>query len=241
MKKLIWLTIAAAMLCTGCISGTSRLTADYNAANRSIYNDFFWIRDKRVPLPPGDWRIIASGVEQDFFKMYMLQELSERRFSYIYLSVDTAELKRESGYAPWNAMKRENMHFVSAISNTDGEPQDGWYINNDPGHFSGKQEGAVLEQATDYIRSRGYVISHDMIRVSHRVTGKHPHKSRYLYVNYFYNPEADGFPAEPKSSWSLSAWNAMQVNKDPRKIAYIDNLIDEHTVIHDKIVAGFHP
>jgi hypothetical protein len=114
-------------------------------------------------------------------------------------------------------------------------------INNIVVNFNPKDNYSALNEAANYIKSHNYIISHDMIIAQHFLTGKHPHKKRHLSVSYIYNPEAIGFPPGQKSDWKTSDWNAMRVNTDPKKVAFITDLIKQHTLIHQQIKSGFHP
>jgi hypothetical protein len=241
MKQIVWLAAVSLFLLTGCVAGSSKLAEDYSVHNENIYKESITIRDKIIPLPMGDWKIIANGETNGFFKLYLLQEHEGKIFSYIRISVDTLALNREGGYAPWKALDRTDMHYVVNNNNSRGEAQDGWYVNNNIVHFAGKNPDKVTVAAAAFIKSHGYIISNDMIRGSHRLTGKHPYKKRYLSVHYYYNPEADGFSPGQKASWTTSDWNAMRVNEDQRKVEYIENIIAEQTVMHKKMKAGFHP
>lgn len=241
MKQVIWLILLFTLVLTGCNSvNTSKLTDLYNPAHNEIFKESITIRNKRVPLPPGDWKVIASGTRGDFFRLYLLQEHQEKLFSSIYIAVDTLELNREGGYKNWKDLSRNDIHHVSSEGNISGEAQSGWIINNNIMTYLPKKEKHVRNQAISYIKDNGYALSNDNIVAMHRVTGEHPNYKRYLHVNYYYNPETEGFSPGPKASWSTSDWNAARVHEDPRKVDYINELIARHEKIHKQMKAGFH-
>ena len=242
MSKIVWSIIFCVFLLTGCVEKTSTLEKGYLVNDTKVFKDTFDIRGKIIPLPPGDWRIAGSGLNAEkFFVVFLFQEHPGKLFSYIHISVDSLDLIREYGYKPSEDIKRNDMHHTVLVGNTNGEAQDWWLVNNVVVNFNPKDNKLALNEAAAYIKSHNYIISHDMIKVEHFLSGKHPNKKRHLSVSYVYNPEAVGFPPGQKSEWKTSDWNAMRINEDPRKTAFIKELIEKHTVMHEKIKAGFHP
>ncbi len=224
----------------GCVASSSSLMQQYNPGNNSVYRESIYLRGKTIPLPPGDWKIIASGIERDFFKLYLLQECPGKLFRHIFISVDTLELERKK-FSPSDELERTDLHHKIIKNGTPGEPQNSWYVSNTRIHFTPKKNVKVLAEAAEYIRSHGYVVSHDMLRGSHLLTGKRPFTERYLLVNYYYNPETDGFPPGPLSSRNTSQWNPMNVNTDQAKVDYITKIINKNSIIHRQLERGFHP
>ena len=204
-----------------------------------VYEGEIQLGKKSIPLPDGKWIVIANGKKNDFFRIYLLKEHENKLFSYITIDVDTpTKLDAEYGYVASKYLKRENVHHVVVNKNKPREAQDGWLINHLIVHFDPKKKYPILQKAADYIRSHGYIISHDMIQIYHRFTGKYV-KRKYLVVSYHYNTEAEGFSPSAKRDWALSDWHILRINKDPKKVAYIEKLKKEHTIMHDKIREGF--
>lgn len=242
MQNLKFLMITLLFLTTGCVAGSSYLAESFPAGTSTVYTKEITVRGKTIPLLPGEWKIVASGMDKKkFFKIYLIQEFENKQFNYTNIQVDTLEVDREYGYVPWKALKRKDMHYVIADENSSGEAQDGWYVNNLLMEFTHSKKAPIYNKAVEYIRENNLVIPNDMIKASHRLTGKHPYKKRYLRVNYYYNPELDGFAPGPKASWATSDWNAMRISEDPQKVVYMDNIIDTHNALQVKIKAGFHP
>lgn len=242
MRRIFWLIFFSLLLLGGCVEKSSQLSADFQADDSKVFRDSFTIRDKTIPLPPGEWKIMASGLDaKKFFEVFLIQERPGRIFNYIILAADTVELDREGGYTSWSEVKRKDIHYAVSANNEGGEKQDAWIINNGiPTFICECTDKKVLEDASSYIKSKGLIISNDMIKVAHRLTGAHPYKKRYLQAEYYYNPEADGFPPGQKATWATSDWNSVKINSDPQKVKYISRLKEEHQLIHQKIVSGFH-
>jgi len=201
------------------------------------YEKEITLGSKVIPLPPGQWKVIASGISGDFFKVYLLKEHTGKKFSYITIKVESLQVNRKWGYNSSNYFNRTNMHFAKVYSNTNSLAQDAWAINHIIIHFDEKPDKPVLSQACKYLKENNYVISDVMIGVAHRFTGKHV-KERFLVVNYYYNPEAEGIIPVPKSNWTTSDWHKMRISKDPQKVAFIEKLKIDHTEMHEKIRQG---
>lgn len=235
MNKIIILVCLLGIISTACSTLTS---LEKNILPESIYENSIQVGTKNVPLPEGKWIVIGRGISDDFFIVYLLNEHENRLFSYIKITVDSPYLEAKYGYSASKDLNRNNMHHVVSNSNSVGEAQDGWYINNAIVHFTPKNKSSAVGAAADYIKSHNYTISNNMIKVAHRFTGKLS-KGRFLQVEYNYNPEAHGFPKSNSENWNTSEWNAVRTNNDPRKVAFIDKLKSEHEQWHEKVKNGF--
>ena len=242
MRNMFWAICFSFFLLTGCVEQTANLETVFKPDDNNIFRDSFSIRDKTIPLPEGEWKIISSGFDSDnFFYVVLIQEHPGEIFSYVTVQVDSIQLNREGGNFKNKDLERSDMLRVFKHKNVQGEPVDGWFINNFIPTFTAKDSDSQFQKdASRYVASHKLIISDDMILVSHLFTGSHPYKKRLLRVRYAYNPEAAGFSPSPKSSWSTSEWNAVRFNTDPQKVAYIDELTEKHTLIHEQIKAGFH-
>jgi hypothetical protein len=242
MKKLLIMIVWSLIFLSGCVDKSTNLQEQYMANDSKVYKGSFHIRGKTVPLPPGEWKIMANGFDSDkFFQLYLVHEHPGKIFQSIWICVDSIELNREYGYSIADVAKRLDMHHVVTNKHIAGEPHDWWFVNNQSAGFNKKEGKPVLNEAIDYIKSHNLVTSNDYVFVRHRLTGSHPYKKRYLDVEYYYNPEVEGFPQGDKSEWRNSDWNATRVNEDPRKSGFIKELINKHNSIHQQLKAGFHP
>lgn len=76
------------------------------------------------------------------------------------------------------------------------------------------------------------------IRSYHVITGK-IFKSRYLRVEYYYNPETEGFDTKGEENWGTSNWHVARIASDPKKVAYVEKIKKQGEVFHDKIRKWF--
>ncbi|MCP3930460.1 MAG: hypothetical protein GY705_15315 [Bacteroidetes bacterium] len=235
MKYCFMVISTYVLLMIGCVT----ITPDLELSNpvEKVYRGEVSLGTKNIPLPEGEWKVIASGEINDFFKIYLLKEHENKKFSYIRITVDTPMLHRDSGYAPSEYFNRDNLHHKVVNSNQDGEVQDAWAINHTLVHFNPEPHKPIMNKAAEYIRSNGYIISSPMIKVSHRMTGAH-NKRRYLVVSYFYNPEAYGIAPVEHTTWKYSDWHMMRVNHFPEKVEFIEMMKVEGAKMHERIKQG---
>ena len=241
----MWKIVVLLFCCSflfGCVEKSSNSQSEFKASDAITYQDEFKIRGKTIPLPPGEWRIISSGLNsQKLFQVYFIQEHTEKIFSSVVISVDSLQLNSEFGYKKSETLDRLDLLYKAVHKNTAGEEQDWWYVNNYIFIATPKNGNPALNEAIDYMKSHGFVISSDYILVRHLLTGKHPYRNRFLEVSYYYNPEVAGFPSVTKSEWATSDWNSSRINAYQQKVQYIDDLVEDNTIIHEKLKAGFHP
>lgn len=237
----MWKIVVSLFCCGflfGCAENSANLQAEFKASDAITYKDEFKIRGKAIPLPPGEWRIISSGLNsQKLFQVFFIQEHLEKRFSSVVVSVDSSEW----GYKKSETPDRLDLLYKAVHKNTGGEEQDWWYVNNYIFVATPKHGNPALNEAIDYIKSHGLVISSDYILARHILTGKHPHRGRYLEVSYYYNPEVAGFPSAAKSQWATSDWNSSRITASKERVKYVDDIIKENTISHERLKAEFHP
>lgn len=241
MKALFLMAFSLVLLLSGCVEKSGNLTNEYAANESKIYKDIFVVRGKRIPLPPGEWRIAVSGLNAEkFFIVYLVKGYNTKNFDYIRISVDSLELQREFGYKVSEEPKRKDLHSSVVNKNVASEAQDWWIVNNRIMNYTPKADDLLSNQMVEYFKSHNYITSHDMVYAEHFLSGEHPFKHRHLSVTYNYSPEAEGFAPGEKGTWATSEWNAVRIHEDKRKADFVKELIEKHKAIHAQLQAGFH-
>ena len=203
------------------------------------YTDSIQLGAKTVPLPEGEWKVIATGkLKEPFFKIILLNEHKDKQGNLTVITVDTPPLRRPYGYTVNKNLNREDMLHVVENSNYDGKPQDGWCINHLMPHLNPQDKHPVVNKASKYIRDHNLVLPNVVIGVTHHLTG-YRIKRRYLSVLYYYNPELEGFPQEEKSNWEYCEWHKNRIVQHPERVAFIETLKKKHAQLHEKIKKGF--
>jgi len=234
MKKQFIIFISLAFLLTGCITPGSIKTNPIG----KVYKNSIQLRNKIIPLPVGEWKVIGRGfrTEEKYFELYLLKETKRGEIhSTIVITADTLN-NEYTGYKSSKYCKRINVHHVVVKNNARQRAQDCWLINHI--RMSVNPKRAALKEAYNYLESNRFVLPKNMIQVFHRFTGKYK-KSKFLTVSYYYNPEVEGFEPPTEANWSSSDWHPLQINKDPKKVKYIERLKKEGAIMHEKIREGF--
>ncbi len=235
LKIIVMLMLLMLLMQAGCANFTGN-NDQYTVG--SVYQDSIQIGAKTVPLPEGAWTVIATGVVNEFRNICLLKEHQDKLFSYIWISVESPFKDARYGYNRSENLDRKDMLHVVKNENRSGEAQDGWYINHVIASFNPSEKYKIYRDRAAYIKEKGYRISSNMIGVTHRLTGRFQ-KEKYLHVNYYYNPEAEGITTKSSDNWSTSEWHVMRIDQSPEKVAFVEALKKEHTALHEKIKLGF--
>ena len=100
------------------------------------------------------------------------------------------------------------------------------------------KQGIAFKEAYNYLITNKFIIPKIVIESFHHFTSKYANR-KYLDYRYYINPEAEGFKAPTDTNWSTSEWHPLQINKDPKKVAFIEKIKTEGKVLHAKISEGF--
>jgi len=238
MKRFsVCLLLVLSLFLTNSLAAAGSLEAD-NPVGK-VCKDTIQLGGKTVPLPNGEWRVIAAGSDNEgFFHIYLLKEHGEQRFSYTYIKVGLPTQQRRHGYDLSKQLNRVDMLYVVEHVNIQEGAQDGWWINHFSPNFLSDKKSPIAIEAGKYIASNNYIVPNLMVLASHRLVG-HKDKNKFLTVLYAYNLETEGFAQAQNSDWASSDWHVTKINQDPKKVEFIERLKTEHTALHEKIRAGF--
>lgn len=235
MKKYIFLFIVISFVIGGC-AGTS-LNQDY-PTGKSYREVFVW-EGKRVPLPEGEWKIAGTGTLDmgKYSEAFLVKVTNDRKLAGGIIIVSDTTLNDYRGYKQNTYAERKDHLYVSIKSNTRSEGLDLWLVNHyimsfKPGQRKASQE--FMQYLIDNKISKPKL----MIRSYHLISGKML-RSRYLRVEYYYNPAIEGFDTSREDNWGNSSWHIMNIAFDPKKVAYVENIKRQGEVLHGKIREWF--
>ena len=166
----------------------------------------------------------------------MLKEIGNKKLHSLLAITTDSMINSYIGYLPHKSLIREDVHHIVVKNNENGGAQDGWLVNHIRSSLDVKR--TAQKEAFDYLVLNSYVIPKNVIQIFHHFTGKYK-KNKYLDVGYFLNPEIEGFEPPSESDWNSSDWHPLQINKDNKKIEYIERLKKEGAIMHEKIRVGF--
>jgi hypothetical protein len=180
----------------------------------------------QVPLPEGDWSVIAKGVERStvsnvrLFKFYLVQVVNRvlTRVTFI----ETNEEFPNHGWKPPTYCSRTDVFYQ--------EPKDTRGFGGDRGYdcltinhaqmTSGRRSSPAVRNAYAWVWAHTTGMPTTLIGATYDISdGK-----RFLRVTYYRNPEADGFAPPRDSSWRSSDWHKDRLPGDPKKLAYMNEV-----------------
>ena len=251
MKKSFLLLTIVAFLFAGCAT-TSLKDSNYVG---KVYKNTIQLQGMDIPLPEGDWLVIGSGyVEQrivggsegtknsgtnDHFQVVLLNK-TERGQVRGLVSISTDMMgNKVSGYFSNKDFNRTDVHYIVVNNNNDLDAHDCWMINHEiMSKSSSSKNSRAMKEAFVYLETNQMPLPKIMIDSYHHFTGKY-NKNKYLSYSYYINPEIDGFNPPNDTNWTTCEWNKLQINKDDKKVAYIEKLKIEGTAMHEKLHAAF--
>jgi len=246
MKKYLLLQAIVVFLLTGCAMTNLK---DSNFVGK-VYKGSIQLQSLDIPLPEGEWLVIGSGNKEttvtggrsndatdDQFQVVLLKKSDLGQvIGLLFISTDMMGNKL-IGYSPGIVFNRTDVHHVVVNNNDNLGAHDCWLINHSIVPKISKNTVAKKE-AFKYFESNKIVIPKIMIESYHHFTGKY-NKNKLLDYSYLINPEIDGFDSPKDTDWSTCEWNLLQINKDHKKVEYIEKLKVEGAAMHEKLHKAF--
>ena len=225
----------AALLLAGCAVVTPRPAppAPPDTAVGTTVSGAFDIGGKRVPLPKGEWTVIGSQVTPNNKRAYNARVMLAHIDDGVLVAAVEINTNIVMGIPPvaggWSTHRncaRTDLHFVEVISNTARGDQECWWVNHWRMSRTGNQATEHWEESRKYIAERGIEAPIDMVAASFRFADD----TRFLTVNYFFNPATSGFETRKNTEWRPADWRNSEWHPDrvrgvPGKEAYIDKII----------------
>ena len=249
MKKYFLLQTILALLLTGCAM-TNLKSTNYVG---KVYKNTIQLQGMDIPLPEGEWRVIGSGnIEgkivgaggsqtnnptDDKFQVVLLKTTDLGKVDSLII-IDTDKMgNRLSGYLSYPFFNRTDLYQVIVKNNDKDGAHDCWLICHSITPQIYKNTVATKE-AFNYFESNKIEIPKISILSYHHFTGKY-NKNKLLDYYYYINPEINGFDPPIDTNWATCEWNKLQINKDPKKVEYIDKLKIEGAAMHEKLRVAF--
>jgi len=239
MRKncLLFIIIAFPFLLMSCITPGLKET---NPVGK-VYINSVQLDEKVIPLPEGEWKVIGRGgpsnsFQDPYFEILLLKEFENKKLHSLLAITTESMINSFNGYLRQTYLDRKDVLYSDIKNNNTGEAHDGWLINHIRSSLDVKR--TAYKEAYDYLVSNSYVVPKNVISIFHHFTGKYK-KNKYLNVGYYLNPEIEGFEPPNEAEWASSDWHPLQINKDSKKVEYIERLKNEGTIMHEKIRIGF--
>jgi len=191
-----------------------------------------------VPLPPGQWVVVAhlpaadaNGVESVFLAQMRREKLSRA----VLVQASTQADESATGFQRSAQCARPALLYAKTISNEEFGGQDCWTIDHTESTQPGRDTPPIIGAATGELEARGIKYPPVLLAAFFRLADQ----QRSLDVVYYLNPETDGITSKP-ANWDESDWNRNSIYQYPDKIAYVEKLRAWAETWHPAVRDGFH-
>lgn len=233
----LWTIGLFAILSSGCVKYVNPV--DLNPTGKK-YVGTINVRNMELPLPEGEWEVVASCFLNNRNNFNVILEKDEDNRPHTIISIMRETLQNSyTGYLSHKDLKRKDMIYVVSINNKRGEGFDGWFINHLryrlPNDQSSKAHRSMFQNFID----KKLVLPGNFVYISHLFGGAKP-SNKILKYKIYLNPETRGFTPPSNSEWGSSDWNILKINNDPKKLAFIEEVKQEQSVFHEKLHTVFY-
>jgi hypothetical protein len=210
-----------------------------DAAIGTIYSNFAAIGERQIPLPSGEWVLVArsktlsggSGMGVPMISVYLGQVEAGVAKRVIFASANL-----ESSPGGWTRNRsicdRNDVFFNSSDKNYNSQDTECWVINH---------VGLTLAANASQVHRDFYRFTDDKGRPKTAVGISFYIVKSYNFfeVHYYANPEADGFEPTPTADWRGNPWHRDLSLSDPQRRAYLENLKAEGEKLFPLVKDGF--
>jgi len=210
----------------------------------TIVRGQFVVGKKNVFLPDGDWTLISASettttatdwgdVRWANLWLAQLQGKSLHALVRVAASIRAERIRHWTGTSQCD---RTNVLFVKNLSRS---PHDHFcnVINHRVNVLTAGGKEFFERQAFRSLELREIRLPSTMIVVEYYRSAISPGNN--LRVFYYFNPELDGFSPSANSSWGQNDWHKSVIDRDAKKVAYIDALKSWATAMAPAMDAGF--
>ena len=219
MRRFMWFSVLlSALTVATSVSAQDKLTL--NQTYREAVRLNFSVGLTQIPLPMGQW--VLAGMENDttslgtpMMRGYLARTNSGSLTGLIWFSINT---EFSSGTWPQSSFcEKENLIFMKKIRNY-SEDVDCWALDHRT--MTAKSNRKAVMQLFDYLKRLKIEMPITMVAVKYRKTDN----SKQVSLNYYFNPEVEGFSPPKQASWRANDWHRDRIYLDPEKVAYVDRL-----------------
>lgn len=222
---------AITILLTACLAAILQpAAAQPKWAQGQTYNGNIDLGGVQVPLPPGQWTVAGfgdvvtkatAGADSGSQTSVGLTQIADGKLR-AYISVTYNHRSLSNG---WNVFesaqcRRSEIHHARIVRDrqTDRSCQFVNHTTYSVGTNSAKWWLGVIDQVRAAKISMPHITFLNGIVVSDR--------ANFFALGYYFNPEFAGFAAPAVTAWETSEWNVLNVDKDVKKKAFVQSMID---------------
>lgn len=214
----------------------------------TIVKGQFVVGKKNVFLPDGDWTLIGAsetvaspvggGVPFDirWGNLWLAQIQGKSLRALVRVEASILIAGRIGRWTGTSQCDRTNVLFTKDLSRS---PHDHFcnVVNHHANMLRVGGTTVLVRQAFSWFELSEIRLPSTMIAVEYYRSAIDPGNN--LRVFYYFNPEFDGFSPSANSSWSQNDWHKSVIDRDAKKVAYIDALKSWATAMAPAVDAGF--
>ena len=234
MRRFLWFSfLLSALTVATSVSAQDKLTL--NQTYRDVVRLNTGVGLTQIPLPPGEWVLAGheeyrSSPNTPRVQGYLARTDGSVLTGLIWFTTNT-ELS-EGTWPQASLCEKENLLFVKTIWNYP-EDVDCWVLDHRT--MTAKSNKKEVMQLFDYLNWRHIWMPITMIAAKYRRADN----SKQVYLNYYFNPEDEGFSPPKNASWRANDWHRDRIYLNREKVAYIERLKSWGRKWKPKVDAGF--
>jgi hypothetical protein len=210
---------------TAATASPSGLVAPDASLNRAKIEGTFEIAGRHVPLPAGSFEVLSTmqaRIGRSDAQHVLLGQIEDKQISVlIWLYATPADAKLGTGFRADDYCKRSDVQFKNALANEEFGRQDCMVVNHIwPDGFRANDAANILRSATTELDTRGVALPNALILAYYNFADM----NGSMRVRYYFNPERQGIESRRTATWQDSDWHMRYVARDPKKIAYLDEM-----------------
>ena len=179
---------------------------------------------RRIPLPAGDFEVIAYLKVQvattEGVSAALAQFRGNRLSALVVVFATPADRKLGVGFRATRDCLRTDV-YVEVTANEEFGPQDCMIVNHIwPDGFRAPDASNILKAVTTALDTRGVPLPPALIISVFNLADRDGYQRIWIY----FNPEVQGIESRRTAAWNESDWHSNYIARDPNKLAYLDSV-----------------
>lgn len=179
-----------------------------------IYSDHITLANTQIPLPAGNWQVIAYARIPHGAKEEALISLAQN-VDGVLKSLYAARIEvvaNNRGFAGNLSCQDAENYFAKTVSDSPKGTQLCYWIE----HLHSPWQQPLFDITASRLQSMGVNIPSNVVNIGFYTTNATTSITAYLYAN----PEAKSIYTQP-SNWYASPWNKNRIHRDPKREAFM--------------------
>jgi hypothetical protein len=223
MRARRWRRLAAGAVIAGVLIGGALLTP--GDSSEPVERDVFTIADKQIPLPRGDWRIVASAQREvrapnlgayGTIHNVLLAHFDGDRVEAL-VEINANAIAVTSGWGTTRQCSRRDIHAASHLYVSD---RDGLCYHVNHVVTEADNSSPIWRQLVERAADKGWRLPQAWLVAGLRASNRYD----LVDVRYYFNPEIAGF-APARGPWASNDWSPERVAQQGLRASFVRTLV----------------